>query len=222
MSEEQENLLDQTMTSLKHSLLIILYLAFAIFGIGFLAGYLSLHFDGSGKPLSILSFIIVFSGLLITSGSLYFTYHAYKNRAIIEGPLTGRESLNRKILWGSGLLGGIIGVVLVFSSNELGENPFTVFSNAPIHPALAIILAIVFTIVMPIIVYIWQTRASDEQEMHVLRTAAYYAFYLYIIGAPTWWILWRGGLVPEPNGIAIYFITLYTYGAIMLWKKYRG
>jgi hypothetical protein len=41
-----------------------------------------------------------------------------------------------------------------------------------------------------------------------------------MIGAPVWWLLWRGGLAPAPDGTIIYFGIVATMGVIWIRKKY--
>ncbi len=134
-------------------------------------------------------------------------------------PLSRKERLNRNILIGCAVLGGVLGVSLAIFEPDPAEN-FSIFSKAPIPAIAAIIFAVIWGIIVPVISFFWH-RTVDEQEAHAYREGAYYAFYLYVFGAPLWWILWRGGLLPEPDGIAIYYATLLTCGGVWLWKKYR-
>lgn len=151
----------------------------------------------------------------LDAGALFYLLRALKTGADAEPP-TAKERLNRNILIGSGLLGGVIGVVMVVAD---GSN--AVFSTGPIAPIVAIALVIVIGGLLPYISYYWHTRAVDEQEAEAYKLGALGGIYVYMIGAPCWWFLWRGGLVPEPDGVAIYLITIFTVGVIWLWRKYR-
>ena len=64
-------------------------------------------------------------------------------------------------------------------------------------------------------------RAIDEQEASAYRDGGYYAAYALLIGAPTWWMLWRGSFVPEPDGVAIFMLFALIWTAVWFWKKYR-
>jgi hypothetical protein len=34
-------------------------------------------------------------------------------------------------------------------------------------------------------------------------------------------MLWRGGFVPEPDGVAIFMLFALIWTAVWFWKKYR-
>jgi hypothetical protein len=76
-------------------------------------------------------------------------------------------------------------------------------------------------LLLPAVSIYWHRHATDEVEADAYKTGALYALNVYMIGAPVWWFLWRGGLAPAPDGIAIYFITVATVGVIWLYRKYR-
>ncbi len=138
-----------------------------------------------------------------------------------DEPLTKKERLNRNILIGCALLGGITGGAMAMVVPDLGEQPLLTLSNSEIPASAAIIFAIIWGFFLPVISIFWH-RTVDEQEAHAYKEGAYYAFYFYAIAAPVWWILWRGGLVPEPNGIVIYYTTLLICGAVWVKKKYMS
>ncbi|APG61621.1 hypothetical protein LPB140_00810 [Sphingorhabdus lutea] len=134
--------------------------------------------------------------------------------------LTNKEKLNRNILIICGIFGAIIGVVLVLLRPDEDMGSFSIFSSAAIAAPIAIALAIFWAVIMPIIAFYWHKNAVDEQEAHAYRDGAYYAAYAYIIGAPTWWILWRGGMMGEPNGFVIFMAFNFIWVITWMWKKY--
>jgi hypothetical protein len=74
---------------------------------------------------------------------------------------------------------------------------------------------------MPVVLWFWHTRAIDEQEANAYKDGGYYAAYAFLMLTPLWWLLWRGGLLPEPNGFAIYMAFSLVWTIVWLWKKYR-
>ena len=136
-------------------------------------------------------------------------------------PLSPKERLNRNLLTGCMVLGGVMGGAMGLAQSRTGSDDMALFSNSPLPTTIVLIFAFVWVVIVPGIAWYWHRYAVDEQERHAYREGAYYAFYTYIIGAPLWWVLWRGGLVPEPNGIIIYYVTLSICGVVWLWKKYR-
>ncbi len=137
-----------------------------------------------------------------------------------QARLEKKEKIRSNILVGCGIAGGLMGGLLGYYA-AVNDDSHAIFGNSPIPTIIAIIFAIFWAIIMPIICHYWY-KYVDEQEMHSTRIGAFYALYIYMIGAPTWWVLWRGGLVSEPNGIIIYLITVAAFCIIWMWKKRNG
>lgn len=218
MSNKTENTDLDGRSQLKYIALLSVYGLLNIFTIGFIFGYLNLHFSDNHESLSLIDLLtlsIAFLAILIFG---YATYHTHKARKKVTEALTPKERLNRNILLFSTFLAVIMS--LIFFWQNIEEN--AIFSNAPIPTFTAILLAIIWAIVLPVIYIYWYKKATDEQEIYAYQKGAYYASHFYLIAAPLWWILWRGGLVPEPNGIAIFIIFNCIWSGIWLWKKYRG
>lgn len=134
--------------------------------------------------------------------------------------LTKKERLNRNIMIGCILLGCIIAAILAITDTNPYNGPFSTFGDAPLSAPVTIILAAIWGVMMPVFAWFWHRRAIDEQEAAAYRDGAYYAAYAYIIAAPCWWILWRGGLVPEPDGFAIFMAFNGIWLVTWFWKKY--
>jgi hypothetical protein len=195
-----------------------------IFTAGAIVGVISAATE-DGHALSLTAMALV-AGLVAIIGALIYTqWNLARRLRIGGGPMTSREKLNRNIMVGCGLLGAVIGAALVATDGSISggaaTDPLSVFSDTPLPVAIAIALAIFWAVIMPVIAWFWHTRAIDEQEANAYRDGGYYAAYAYLIGAPTWWFLWRGGLVPEPNGTTIFFLFAIIWTAVWFWKKYR-
>ena len=136
-------------------------------------------------------------------------------------PLTKKERLNRNLLMACVVLGAVMGLVMGLVESRDSSEDMSMFSNSPLPTGVALAFGFVWIVIVPAIGWYWHRYAVDEQERHAYREGAYYAFYAYGFGAPLWWLLWRGGLVSEPDGIVIYYITIGVCGVVWLWKKYR-
>jgi hypothetical protein len=188
-----------------------------IFLIAFTAGFVAAHLDsgGSFKPLAIG--ILAVAALAIAGCGWMLVRQARTPTG--EEPLTRKERRNRNLLVGSGVLGAVIALALIFSQEGGVEAAGGVFSSAPLPPWLALGLMLLIGVLLPIISVMWH-RTVDEQEADAYKTGALYGFYVYSIGAPLWWLAWRGGFVPEPSGVIIFFVTVLTVGAVWTVKKY--
>jgi hypothetical protein len=200
------------------------WIAVASLGTIFTAGAIVGVIDAateSGGPLSGIDIAIV-AGLVAIIGALVYTqWNLVRRIRIGGGPMTTREKLNRNIMVGCGLLGAVIGATLVATDGSVPSDPKTMFSDSPLPLALAVLLTVFWGVIMPVVAWFWHTRAIDEQEANAYRDGGYYAAYAYMIGAPTWWLLWRGGLLPEPNGTLIFCLFAIIWTAVWFWKKYR-
>jgi len=188
----------------------------AVFGIGVITGLLSAHF-GRGESVEFRLVALVAGAALFAIGSAWIAYRATRALTRAAGAPTARERRNRIVLIACGALGGIIAMLLTLA----GPSPLSALSNDPLPPAIAVPLALIVAVLMPVLCLYWHRRAVDEQEEAAYKLGALFGIYTYFIGAPTWWLLWRGGLAPAPDGIVIYFTIITVTGAIWLWAKYR-
>lgn len=134
-----------------------------------------------------------------------------------EAPPTSQERLNRNLLIASGAVGIVVAVALSLAQGGAAESGL--LSNEPLPPVPALLLVLVTGLIVPAISLYWQ-RIIDEQEAEATKVGALFGIYIYGIGAPVWWIAWRGGFVPPPDGFIIYFVTMTVVSAVWLWKKY--
>jgi len=181
--------------------------------IGLVAAHVTRDGDASPRFLAILAVAVA-----VAAGAAWLLLRETR-RPTGEAPLTRKERLNRNILIGSGLLGGVLGVTMVLAAGT--DDPLAAFLDAPLPPWVAAAFIVILAVVLPALSFYWQKAAVDELEIDAYKTGALYALYVYMIGAPIWWFAWRGGFAPEPSGVAIYFITTFTMLIVGFAKKYR-
>lgn len=180
-------------------------------GIGFTAG------ATQHAGLSRTDVIVLGSIALMLLGTGFLLVRQLKSQTS-EDPLTSQERLNRNLVIVSGLIGGATSLALAFAVD--GGLERGALSNEPLPRGVAVLLIVVIGVLVPALSLYWH-RVIDEQEADAYKTGAVYAFYVFGIGTPVWWLAWRGGFVPPPNGFIIYFATVLILGVVWLWKKYR-
>lgn len=190
-----------------------------IMTLGAVAGFFA-QMDADGKS-AFGTVGIVAMGLFATTiaGLAYVVWRNMGKMNKNAAAMTRRDRLNNKILLVFGAAGGAIGLVLAFTGDMSTQNP-NAFSSDPIPAIVAVILAVVIGLIMPLLSYYWHLKVVDEQEEAAYRAGALIAMYAFWFTAPTWWLLWRGGLLPAPDGIALYMMTIVTALIVWLWKKY--
>jgi hypothetical protein len=191
-----------------------------VFVAGGVAGYLSEHMVQGGGPLGTVGVVVLGVCALLIAGLAYAIWRSARKIRQGELSMARRDRMNQRTMVFSTLLGGLIALVLLVSSDVTTGDP-SIFADAPIAPWVAVLLALVTGVGIPLLSWHWHNRVIDEQEADAYRSGALIAVYVYWIGAPSWWLLWRGGLVPAPDGIVIYLITIFTASIIWFWKKYR-
>lgn len=207
----------------------ILWIMMAGLGIvmtaGAIAGFMGEHQADNGGAFGGVA-LAVLGGFFAIIASLAYTIWRNAKKLKSSGePMSKREKLNRNIILACGLLGGALGAVLATTGlanmPNHGADPFSILFAGPMPITVVLPLVFVWGVIMPVVAWFWHTRAIDEQEASAYRDGGYYAAYAYLILAPVWWLLWRGGLLPEPDGIAIYLTFSLVWSAVWFWKKYR-
>jgi hypothetical protein len=87
-------------------------------------------------------------------------------------------------------------------------------------PTTAVVVACVFLAAAGIgtIVY---NRITDELERQRNYRAASLAGAVLLTGYPLWYILWKGGLAPEPMHTVLFFVFMASMIAASAWYRFR-
>lgn len=191
----------------------------AITCVAAIAGFFVGHEDAGGGPMRPVAMIVLAVMVLLAALLVAVTVRAALLLARDPDRVAPREKRARTILWVSGALGGVIGLLLVTSDIASG-GPSASPLSGPIPAWVAIAIAAPFVTILPWLSWQWK-RSIDEHERISAFIAAEVAAFAYMIVLPVWWLLWRGGLLGAPDQIAVYmgFILLYT--AVWLYRKYN-
>lgn len=118
-----------------------------------------------------------------------------------------------------------VAMALVLPDN-VGE-PLAVFGFGevgPVEPGAAdwrVYFALfAILVVVPALAWYWHINV-DELKRAAIGDAAVVAGYFYMLATGAWWIAWRGNLVPEPNGYAIFWGFVLIWSGVAAWRQYR-
>ena len=201
----------------------ILWMSLCGFGmimiLAYIAGFLSVHMAEGGSALNMTDYAIVAAFISATLLLAFTIWRLFRQMKRSDQKVPQREKVYNRFLIGSFIFGGITGLVLAMTGS-FDETEAGLISNDAMSPMLAIILSIAIGLIVPAITLYWHKHAVDEQEEAAYRFAALIAMYAFWFIAPVWWLLWRGGMLPEVNGITLYFMTTFVALIVWFWKKY--
>lgn len=188
-----------------------------LFCIGGIVGFLSAHDAGGGGPFSVAA-LAGFAALGATCAYAIWRRLVAARRGILAQ--NRRERLSWAFTAIFCALGAATGIAVAVTG-DLGNGSSSVFADTPISPLVAIVMAGVWGVIIPVAAWFWHNRAIDELEAAAYRDGGYYAGYAFLVVAPLWWILWRGGFVPAPDGVALYLGFAALWCIVWYWKKYH-
>ena len=187
--------------------------------LGAITGFLSAHMSEGGGPLNIAGHAVLAALMSVTLLLAFVIWKLFRQMKRSDQKVPQREKVYNRFLIGSFTFGGITGLVLALTGS-FDETEAGLISNDAMSPTLAIILSIAIGVIAPAITLYWHKHAVDEQEEAAYRFGALIAMYAFWFIAPVWWLLWRGGMLPEVNGITLYFMTTFVALIVWFWKKY--
>ena len=201
----------------------ILWMILCGFGIvllsGVITGFLSASMAEGGSALKMADYAILATLISVTLLLAFIIWKLFQHMKSSREKMPRREKMYNRVLIGSFLFGGVTGIALALTGS-FDANESNLFATGAMSPMLAIIMSVSVGLIMPAVTFYWHKNVVDEQEEAAYRFGALIAMYAFWFIAPVWWFLWRGGMLPEVNGIALYFITIFVALIVWFWKKY--
>ncbi len=167
-------------------------------------------------PLNPLTF--VFAGLnLLVAGAAIWGFRRLK-------PWEERERLSPSTRRTNALFGlsGLVcvpGVLALALTSSSAENPFGLFSNGPVAPWVALLALASWALGMWI-GWKWYFSA-DEHEREAYDFGSVVGAGIFTALAPAWWVAARAGLVPHPDPMVLWLITMFAISVAWLWRRSR-
>ena len=187
--------------------------------LGAITGFLSAHLEEGGGQLNIAGYAILAAFISVTLVLAFAIWRLFRQMKRSDQKVPQREKVYNRFLIGSFLFGGVTGLILALTGS-FETNETTLFATGAMSPMLAIIMSVSVGLIMPAVTFYWHKNVVDEQEEAAYRFGALIAMYAFWFIAPVWWFLWRGGMLPEVNGIALYFMKIFVALIVWFWKKY--
>jgi hypothetical protein len=201
----------------------ILWMILCGFGIvllsGVITGFLSASMAEGGSALKMADYAILAALISLTFLLALIIWKLFQRMKSSREKMPHREKMYNRVLIGSFLFGGVTGITLALTGS-FDANESNLFATGAMSPMLAIIMSVSVGLIMPAVTFYWHKNVVDEQEEAAYRFGALIAMYAFWFIAPVWWFLSRGSMLPEVNGIALYFITIFVAMIVWFLKKY--
>ena len=189
--------------------------------LGAVAGFLSEALKDGWSAFTVRDGVVLGVLVAVAAGCAYAAVRLSRRLFGPEARIPTRERRSRNYLLASFGIGVVTAIVLLSADvMSVSDDPLSILSDSPISPVAAVALSLLLLTVLPVLGWRWQ-KTVDEHEREAYQSGALAAAYMFQIVAPVWWLLWRGGLVPEVNGIILYLAFDFTFLTVWFWKKYR-
>jgi len=201
----------------------MLWIILSDFGIimllGAVVGFLSAHMSDGGGPLNTAGYAVLAVLISVTLALAFVIWRLFHQMKRSDQKVPQREKIYNRFLIGSFTFGGVTGLVLALTGS-FDAHETNLLATDAMSPMLAIIMSVAIGVILPAITLYWHKYAVDEQEEAAYRFGALIAAYAFLFLTPLWLLLWQGGLLPEPNVVAIYLIFSLVWSIVWFWKKY--
>jgi MFS family permease len=127
----------------------------------------------------------------------------------------GRRNRKFAIIAAMGVVGGVGGGIVG------GRESDKLFDLAhPWPPLLCLAIAASFLLAVGVGTIILRGQMDEVERMAKLR-ATHAGAMLFLIGYPLWFLLWKGGFLPEPQHVAMFVIVLVGSVLASLFYRFR-
>ena len=189
-----------------------------IFMVGMIAGVTSVSLEAGRFGMAGVIGLVIALLTLILAGWLLRTARRSGLLTLPRSPRMRRSRLALYIALGTSFAIGIIAGVTGQISGTV-DNFGLLFTSTPISTSLALVAIAGWFIALA--ASAWWHSTLDEFERAEYEFGASLGMYTYVILAPIWWIAWRGGLAPEPDGLTIFWLVCVVWAIGWLWRRYR-
>lgn len=130
--------------------------------------------------------------------------------------MMGKRTRRARIIFWAIMASGVAGGVALALAAGKGP-PLAV--DGTISPGAAIGLIAGYLAVF-VASWFWY-RNADEHERNAYNFGGLLAVHFYFAVVPTWWLGWKGGLLPEIAHLTLLIAVSFVWSVGWLWRRYR-
>jgi MFS family permease len=140
----------------------------------------------------------------------------------VAEPLSDYEQLERTrrrrkfaVIAAMGAIGGVGGGIV---GGRMSDATFDLAHPWP--PLLCLALAAAYLLAIGLGKFLLRRQIDEVERMTKLR-ATHAGAAVFLIGYPIWFLLWKGGFLPEPQHVAMFAIVLVASLLASLFYRFR-
>lgn len=131
-----------------------------------------------------------------------------------EGPGVRAERARKRRIHAIFAVSGVVGAALGIGAGVAKQGAWL------LTPPAAIAIAVGFVLLLNLSSWFY-LRMIDELDRRDNLVACTVGLHFYFTAYPVWWLLWTGGIAPEPMHGVILGTTALATGLAYLWTKLR-
>lgn len=193
----------------------------SVFAVGVAAGVVSAVREHGRLGLGVA--IGVALAVLLLAAGIWLIMSARRHLTMPRSPRVRRSRIAFYGALGISVVAGVATGMIAQMSGGVEQNPVDLFARmfTPTPLGTAVALAAIAAWIGVIAVSVYWHLTLDEIERAEYEFGATLALYAYVSVAPAWWLAWRGGLLPEPGHVTIFFIVCTVWCIGWGWRRYR-
>ncbi len=133
-------------------------------------------------------------------------------------PVSPATRRSNRLYWLKEWLAALSLLALIFGAYSK-DHPFAVVSNSPV-PVWIAILAITSWLLARVLREWWRSSA-DEHERRASDFGRNAATGVFLAVTPAWWVAARAGLLPQPDAMVLWILTMMVSTIGWSWQRYR-
>lgn len=117
-------------------------------------------------------------------------------------------------------LSGVVtvpGVLALYIATFSEDEPFAMFSNGPVATGVALFAIAGWLLGMAI--GWWWYACADEHERQAYDFGSLVGAGLFTTVTPAWWVAARAGLMPQPDAMLLWSITMIAVSIAWFWRR---
>ena len=161
--------------------------------------------------------VMLASNLLIGVGAIgsFLWLKPWKGSGEPVSPATHRAN---KLFGLKELLGALAMLALFFGAFSK-DQPFAIFSNSPVPLWIAMVAIPSWLLARAL--REWWRSSADEHERRASDFGRNAAAGVFLAVTPAWWVAARAGLLPQPDAMALWILTMVVSSIGWSWRRYH-